>query len=117
MLAVFAVGGAAIQGPLPKTRVRSMPCVRDKLGTVFERLEVGKLLKSDNEMFRLSRIHAPRATALAFALVAVVLLAFGWVADAHVADVSSVAMLPELAAPDWSAALRHCVASFAQEVF
>ena len=111
MLAIFAVGGAAMQGPLPKTRVRSMPCVRDKLGTVFERLETGKLLKSDKEMFRLSRIHAPRATAVAFALVAAVLLAFGWVADAHVAD-PSVAFLPELPATGWSAVLEHCMASF-----
>ena len=45
-------------------------------------------------MFRLSRIHAPRATFAAIALLAVVLLAFGLVADAHVAE-PSVAVLPE----------------------
>ena len=60
------------------------------------------------KMFRLSRIHAPRATFAACVLVAAVLLAFGLVADAHVAE--SVAHLDEGWAPDWSSLRALCVA-------
>lgn len=60
-------------------------------------------------MFRLSRIHAPRATFAACVLLAAVLLAFGLVADAHVAE-SSVAQLGEGWAPDWSSLRALCVA-------
>lgn len=56
-------------------------------------------------MFRLSRIHAPRATFAACVLLAAVLLAFGLVADAHVAE--SVAYLDV----GWGSSLRElCVA-------
>lgn len=59
-------------------------------------------------MFRLSRIHAPRATLAACVLLAAVLLAFGLVADAHVAE--SVAQLDGGWAPDWSSLRALCVA-------
>lgn len=59
-------------------------------------------------MFRLSRIHAPRATFAACVLLAAVLLAFGLVADAHVAE-SSVAHLGGWA-PDWSSLREICMA-------
>ena len=64
------------------------------------------------KMFRLSRIHAPRATFAACVLLAAVLLAFGLVADAHVAE-SSVAHLVEGWAPDWSSLRALCVAAIA----
>lgn len=60
------------------------------------------------KMFRLSRIHAPRATFAACVLLAAVLLAFGLVADAHVE--SSVAHLGEGWVPDWSSLRALCVA-------
>ncbi len=59
-------------------------------------------------MFRLSRIHAPRATLAALVLVTAVLLAFGLFADAHVAG-SAVAVLPADGGPDQWAALRACL--------
>lgn len=60
-------------------------------------------------MFRLSRIHAPRATFAACALLAAVLLAFGLVADAHVPE-SSVAHLIDGVAPNWSSLRELCMA-------
>ena len=60
-------------------------------------------------MFRLSRIHAPRATLAALVLVTAVLLAFGLVADAHVAE-SSVVVLPADGGSDWPVALLACLA-------
>lgn len=62
-------------------------------------------------MFRLSRIHAPRATFAAVALLAAVLVAFGVVANAHV-EPSVVALLPEGVMPDWRAVLGLCFSSF-----
>ena len=62
-------------------------------------------------MFRLSRIHAPRATLAACVLLAAVLLAFGLVADAHVAE--SVAQLDGGWASDWSSLRALCVAAIA----
>lgn len=63
------------------------------------------------KMFRLSRIHAPRATLAACVLLAAVLLAFGLVADAHVAE--SVAQLDGGWASDWSSLRALCVAAIA----
>lgn len=62
-------------------------------------------------MFRLSRIHAPRATLAAVVLLAGVLVAFGVVANAHV-EPSLVALLPEGVIPDWRTVLGLCFSSF-----
>lgn len=50
-------------------------------------------------MFRLSRIHAPRGTLAAFALVVVAMLLFGIIAQAHGPVAAPSACMAELDAP------------------
>ncbi|MDE0053613.1 MAG: hypothetical protein OXP28_04370 [Gammaproteobacteria bacterium] len=50
-------------------------------------------------MFRLSRIHAPRGTLAAFALVVVAMLLFGVIAQAHGPGVAPSACMAGLDAP------------------
>ncbi|MDE0451310.1 MAG: hypothetical protein OXI90_06040 [Gammaproteobacteria bacterium] len=47
-------------------------------------------------MFRLSRIHAPRGTLAAFALVVVAMLLFGIIAQAHGPVAAPLACMAEL---------------------